>query len=80
MESSAGTEAKLDIFALPNQTTILFGSIVLVLLGTILGGSIGQSPVVIWPLALGLTLLPLRAFLARPERDFARYNLTLAGD
>lgn len=74
------TEAKLNIFAVPSQTTILFGLIVAVLLGTVFAGSIGPSPICTWPLALGLLFLPLRAFLSRPERDFARYHLSPAGD
>ncbi len=74
------TEAKLNIFALPSQTTLLFGLIVTVLLGTVFVGSIGPSPICTWPLALGLLFLPLRTFLARPERDFARHNLSPAGD
>lgn len=80
MEATAKSEAKLNVFALPSQTAILFGLIVVVLLGTIFAGSIGPSPICIWPLALGLLFLPLRAFLARPERDFARYHLLPAGD
>jgi len=70
---------KLNILALPNQTTILFGLIVVVLLGTIFAGSLGTQPFM-WPLALGLLFLPLRAFLAWPEREFKKHNLTQAND
>jgi len=70
----------LNIFALPSQMAIIFGLIVAVLLGTLFAGSIGSSPVPVWPLAIGLLLLPLRAFLARPEREFARHNLSAAGN
>lgn len=70
---------KLNIFALPNQTTILFSLIVLVILGAIFAGNLG-SPVCIWPLAMGLLLLPLRAYLAWPEREFRANGLSLAGD
>jgi hypothetical protein len=79
MKDRLKTPYKLNILALPNQTTILFGLIVVVLLGTILAGSVG-SPPFMWPLALGLLLLPLRAFLAWPEREFKKYKLIPAGD
>jgi len=71
---------KLNIFALPSQTTILLGVIVAILLGAVFLGSVGASPIPVWLLALGLLLLPLRAYLARPERNFARYSFSLAGD
>ena len=71
---------KLNIFALPSQTTLLFWLMVTVLLGTVFLGSIGRSPILIWPLVVGLLFLPLRAFLTLPERDFKRYDLKLAGD
>lgn len=76
MENSAKDQArfKLNLFALPNQTTLLFGVIVAVILGAVLAGSITIAPVSIRPLAILLLILPLRAFLARPEREFARYH------
>jgi hypothetical protein len=80
MKHPSEGRAKLDILALPSQTAILFWLIVAVVLGTVLVGSIGRSPIPVWPLALGLTLLPLRTFLARPERDLARHGLSSAGD
>ena len=80
MSNSTKDKAKLNIFALPNQTTLLFWLMITVLLGTVFLGSIGSSPVLIWPLALGLMFLPLRAFLAKPDRNFKRYKLKVAGD
>lgn len=74
MNNSAEDQLKLNIFALPNQTTLLFGVIVAVILGAVLAGSITIAPVSIRPLAILLLILPLRAFLARPEREFARYH------
>ena len=68
------TRLKLNLFALPNQTTLLFGVIVAVILGAVLAGSITIAPVSIRPLAILLLILPLRAFLAHPEREFARYH------
>ena len=69
---------KLNLFALPSQTTLLLILIVSVLLGAVFGGSAGAAPVCIWPLAMGLLLLPWRGFLARPERETARLALTPA--
>lgn len=80
MEESVEARIKLNVFALPSQTIIIFGLMVVILLGAVLAGSIGPSPIPVRPLAVGLLLLPLRAFLARPEREFARYNLSVAGD
>lgn len=74
MKNFVEDQPKLNLFALPNQTTLLFGVIVAVILGAMLGGSITMAPVSIRPLAIMLLVLPLRAFLARPEREFARYH------
>jgi hypothetical protein len=73
------SDPKLNIFALPNQTTVFFLLIVSVVLGVVLAGSVGAPPS-IKSLAIALLALPARAFLARPERRFARYRLTFAGD
>lgn len=80
MDTASEADHKLNVFALPSQTSIIFGLIVAVLLGTVFAGSIGPSPTPLWPLAIGLLLLPLRELLARPEREFARYGLSAAGD
>lgn len=80
MKSQADSKPKINIFAFPSQTTIIFALIVVTLLGAVFTGSIGSSPICIWPLALGMLLLPLRAFLERPERDFAKYDLSPAGE
>ena len=78
MENNTETH-KLNVFSLPNQTTILFALIVLVLLGAVAVGSVGSQPFMI-PLVLGLLFLPLRAFLAWPEREFEKHGLNQAGD
>lgn len=65
---------KINIFALPNQTTILFGVLVIIILGAVIAGSMNVAPVSMRPIAVLLVLLPLRAFLARPEREFAHYR------
>lgn len=80
MENLSLSTPKLNIFALPNQTTLLFWLIVAVVLGALFAGSIGTSPIPIWPLTVALLVLPFRAFLAYPERHFARHDLSPAGD
>ncbi len=80
MANSTGEKPKLNIFALPSQTTLLFWLMVVVLLAAVMLGSIGRSPILIWPMAVGLLFLPLRAYLARPERDFKRFGLEHAGE
>lgn len=74
---SADHPARLNLFALPNQTTIIFLMMTLIVLGTILVGSVG-TPYSIKSLALALLILPLRAFLARPRREFRRQCLVPA--
>jgi hypothetical protein len=59
---------KLNIFALPSQTTVLFAIIVTVLIGTLILGSIGSSPVLIWPISLSIVVLSLRSYIGRPEK------------
>lgn len=70
---------KLNLFALPSQTTLLFALIITMVLGTVILGGLERAPVLIWPLAVGLVLLPLRAFLARPEYNCSQFHLTPAG-
>lgn len=64
---------KPNVFALPNQTSILFGLVVVVLLGALGLGSLGRSPVPVWPLTLALIFLTCRAFLSAPEHRM-RHN------
>lgn len=74
MNSSDRQACTVNVFALPNQTSLLFGLILLVLLGAILLGSIEPSPILMWPLAVGLFFLPLRAFLAQRSRLIEKYQ------
>lgn len=65
---------KPNVFALPNQTTIIFGLIVAVILGSVALGSIGTAPIPVWTLAVALFLLPLREFIAAPGRELSQYS------
>ena len=71
---------KPNLFALPSQTTIFFGLIVVVLLGTLVIGSLDTSPIPIWPLTLVLVFLSFRAFLAASERHIIQHKLLSVGD
>lgn len=75
MEPKPTNQIKPNIFALPNQMTLLFSLIVVVLLGAVGLGSIGYSPVPIRPIALALLLLTGHAFLANPEHRIAHRKL-----
>lgn len=66
---------RIDLFALPSQTAILFWLITATLLGAILIGLTGGHIIPIWPLALILFLLPLREFMMRPERETRKFGL-----
>ncbi|MBL0344116.1 hypothetical protein [Candidatus Villigracilis affinis] len=66
---------RIDLFALPSQTAILFWLIVAALLGAILIGLTGGHIIPLWPLALILLLLPLREFIIRPERETRKFGL-----
>lgn len=66
---------KLNILALPSFTALLFGLIVLVLLGAALASFLPGSQLWWAPLVLGFTLLPLRDFLHWPEREARQYRL-----
>jgi len=66
---------RVNILALPNQTTLLFGIMAAVILGAVLVGSIPVAPLSIRPLAVLLLILPIRSFLARPTlKYFRRYH------
>jgi hypothetical protein len=68
---------KLNLFALPNQTTLFFVLIVGVILLAVTASLFG-SPVCGWPIVIGMLVLPLRDFLRKPGRQIERYTLTRA--
>jgi hypothetical protein len=69
---------KPDIFAFPNQTNVVFGLIVVVLLGAMVIGSIDSSPIPIWPLTLILIFLSWRAYLRYPEIEIAQEKASIS--
>lgn len=72
---------KLNIFALPNQTTILFGLMVFVLIGIFIVGSLSEVRLLVFfPFTALLLILPIRAFLARPQRNIRTRQLRPAPD
>jgi hypothetical protein len=80
IEPVTETAVKPDIFALPNQTTILFGLIVTVLLGALILGSIGRSPIPVWPLTVALLIFSWRAFLQYPEKEIVGEEVLTRND
>lgn len=66
---------KLDIFALPSYTAILFGLIVAVILGIAFTALLPGSQLWWPPVIFGLTLLPLRDFLQWPDRLLRAYQV-----
>lgn len=67
---------KLNIFALPTRTTILFALIILVVLLPILASLAGDTP--LWEpfIVFWMLLLPLRSFLRGPDREKERGQMT----
>lgn len=69
--------SRTNLLAFPNQTAVSFWIIVSILLGIMLVGAIGPSPVLMWPATLTMFLLPVRAWLTWPDRELKnRQNLT----
>ncbi len=66
---------KLDIFALPSYTAILFGLIVAVILGIAFTALLPGSQLWWPPVIFGLTLLPLRDFLQWSDRLLREYRV-----
>jgi hypothetical protein len=75
----ARSQLRLNIFALPNQTSILVFLLVATLFGFVLAISTNAA-IPLWPLALALLLLSLRRLLAWPEREIRQCNLEPAGE
>jgi hypothetical protein len=66
---------RLNLFALPSRTTLLFLLILVVIYVPILATFFAPSPVCAPCLLLGMVLLPLRHFLRNPEQTIAREQL-----
>ncbi|MCL4266921.1 MAG: hypothetical protein KJ069_27325 [Anaerolineae bacterium] len=63
---------KPNLRAFPNLTDVSFWIIVLVILGVMIAGSLGPSPILIWPTTLTMLILPARALLARPGKEIRK--------
>ncbi len=66
---------RLNLFALPSRTTLLFFLILVVVYVPILATFFSPSPVCAPCLLLGMILLPLRHFLRAPERVIEQQHL-----
>jgi hypothetical protein len=71
---------RLNILALPSHTALLFGLIALVVLGAAFSSLLPGAQLWPLPILLGLTVLPLRDFLHRPDRHIREAGLTPAGN
>ncbi len=80
LKRPAPNPIKLNLFALPSQTTVLFALIVGIILAAVISGAIGPSPLCVTPILLGVVLLPLRAYLAWSEREITRHALHPANE
>ncbi len=66
---------RLNLFALPSQTAIVFYLVVAVLWGGIGINMTGAQIIPLWPLGFLLLCLPFYGFLLRPAREQMKYNL-----
>jgi Zn-dependent protease with chaperone function len=71
---------KVNIFAFPSQTAILFWLITITLVGAVAFGTSGEAPFPIWWLLPVLLFLTVWGFLARPDRDIRNRMLIPIGD
>lgn len=69
---------KLNIFALPSQTTILVVLVICAIYATAIAISVGPTFFPLWPLMVGLAILSLRGWLGWPERQHRLHHLTPA--
>ena len=67
---------RLNIFALPTRTTILFVLIILVILLPVLASLAGDTPLCEPFIIFWMLLLPLRSFLRRPDQEIRRSQMT----
>lgn len=67
--------SRLNLFALPSQTSILFYLLVAVLWGAIGSNLFAERIIPLWPLGLFLFILPFYGFLLRPDVEKQKYNL-----
>ena len=74
------TTPKLNILALPSHTSILFALIALVVMGGALATLLPRSRLWWPPIVIGMTLLPLRDFLHRPDQHMKQQGLTHHND
>lgn len=71
---------KLNVFALPNQTTIMATIIILVVYATIIGISLDTIPMPLWPFLIGLLILSIRSWLTWPEQEAQAHQFLPAGN
>lgn len=75
MDEPSRPPARLNLFALPSRTTLLFVLIILVIYVPLIAALVGSTPVCAPFLLFWMVLLPLRHFLREPERVIAERKL-----
>lgn len=80
MEDSTNKTPRLNIFALPDQTTIIVVILIATMFAAMAGISANSPLAVFWPLTLALLLLSLRDLFAWPERELRRWRCVPGSD
>lgn len=77
MDESPRPAPRLNLFALPSRTTLLFILIVIVIYVPLVAALVGNTPVCMPFLLFWMVLLPLRHFLRDPKRVLAQKQMTV---
>lgn len=80
MEDPTSKIPRLNIFALPDQTTIMVVILIATMFAAMVGISANAPLAVFWPLTLALLVLSLRDLLGWPERELRRWGCTSGSD
>lgn len=75
-DAALNSQARAIIRSLPTQTETAFWVIVVVFLGTLLIGLVGNFPIYMPPVVLSILVLPVRAVLASPDKELKREDKT----
>jgi Zn-dependent protease with chaperone function len=67
-----GRPGRLNVFALPTRTTILFGLILLAIFLPVVASLLGATPICGPFVVFCMLILPLRDFLRRPDQEISR--------
>lgn len=80
VDPPGSVEPRLNVFALPTRTTLLFVMILVVILLPMAAATVEDTPLPDWLLVGLLALLPIRYFLRQPGEEQRRHQPNLAHD